>query len=102
MYEERAVYDFQAQVKKTDTGWNHIKIPIGDFFNLGVDWSKVSTWFIGFEGPGMVGYPLDDVYNVVFGAAKYLRHPGSRPRGRATRLLPLTRKRRPPRWATVR
>lgn len=80
MYEERAVYDFQAQVKKTDTGWNHIKIPIGDFFNLGVDWSKVSTWFIGFEGPGMLGYPLGDVYNVVFGAANICATPEADPR----------------------
>ena len=31
-YGARAVYDFQNQLKKTDAGWSHVKVPVGDLF----------------------------------------------------------------------
>lgn len=44
-YGARAVYDFQNQLKKTDAGWSHVKVPVGDLFPLGeFDRGSVSNW----------------------------------------------------------
>ena len=74
-YGARAVYDFQNQLKKTDAGWSHVKVPVGDLFPLGeFDRGSVSNWMIGLEG--LAGFTLGDACDLVFGVANICGTPG--------------------------